>query len=121
MASPMDTKGADDPPSHATSRVARGLSDAAINSLDFGRLRFGEGGLLCLDVPRVAAPFPRLSAAELRVAQAILRGNSAADIARARDASVRTMAKQVVSVLRGLAGRRSSRVDARTSFWGESS
>jgi DNA-binding NarL/FixJ family response regulator len=54
---------------------------------------------LVLSEPLRPAPTKVLSPAELDVARAIVRGASNAQIARARGTSVRTVAKQVASIL----------------------
>lgn len=67
-----------------------------------------DASTLVLSVPLVpAAVRGRLSAAELEVALAVTRGESNAEIARARRASPRTIANQLASAYRklGLTGR----------------
>jgi DNA-binding NarL/FixJ family response regulator len=69
------------------------------SGLEIERLTAADD-LIILSWSAVAEPPATLSAAEREVLAHIVRGESNADIARARSTSVRTVANQVASLLR---------------------
>jgi DNA-binding CsgD family transcriptional regulator len=72
--------------------------------------------LIVLSVPLEPDSSAALTSAQLDVARAIAQGATNADIARARGTSVRTVANQVASILRGLGVDSRAQVAARLAL-----
>ena len=76
-----------------------------LDDLRATKLRIGKERWVVLSVPVPSGARVELSEAERAVKAMLLRGDSNADIARARGTSVRTVANQVASIFRKLGVR----------------
>jgi DNA-binding NarL/FixJ family response regulator len=85
--------------------------DARVTSVRVGSERW-----IVLSVPLPQTRDVPLSEAELAVKEALLRGDSNAEIARARGTSVRTIANQVASIFKKLGVRSRAELAAQTSL-----